>query len=151
MEILIYTDGSCVDQIGGFGIIIISSSSNSSSPSDLPYYGRVPYHPCTNNIAELFAIAQAIRLIPEGNQPIVIRTDSAYSIGCLTQWFPNWRRNGWKTSKGTPVENRELIEGIHGLIGNRSIRFEHVRAHQNDYYNNWADQLANMGRSVPPD
>lgn len=148
-NIIIYTDGSCVKSVGGFGIVIVSKEGPSF---DQPYYGRVPYDPCTNNIAELYSIYQALVLASDLTS-IEIRTDSAYSIGCLTKWFPNWIQNGWKNSKGRPVENQLLIRSILDLLthfdqSNRKVTFRHVRAHCGEYYNEWVDQLANEGRLV---
>ena len=60
-------------------------------------------------------------------------------------------RNGWKTSQGTDVKNKELIQEIIAeLTGctadQRVISFQHVKAHAGIKYNEMADQLANDGR-----
>lgn len=32
-----------------------------------------------------------------------------YTINGLLEWMPNWKRKGWKTSKGTAVMNKVLL------------------------------------------
>ena len=49
-NIVIYTDGSCINNIGGYGYLIIRNN------EILPICGKVPTLKCTNQIAELFAI-----------------------------------------------------------------------------------------------
>ncbi len=134
----VYTDGSCKDTIGGYGIVILRSSQDPETVC-----GRVPIEPCTNQKAELYAIHEAL-LHTEGQ--ILLRTDSQYAINCLTSWMPRWKINGWRTSSGQSVENRELLETISSLMHGRDVLFEHVRGHQGHRYNEMADYLANEGR-----
>ena len=136
----IYTDGSCVNKVGGFGFVLIKNKKHSE------FYGKVPIYPCTNNIAELYAIKLALTYCNYKN--IVIYTDSKYSIGCLVEWCKNWKMNGWINSKGKPVENQVLIKDILKLMKNRNIEFKHVKAHNGDKYNEMADSLANKGRMI---
>jgi ribonuclease HI len=142
-NLIIYTDGSCVNKIGGFGIVVLSQPIQT-------YSNKVPYNPCTNNIAELYAIYMAInifnKMFASTYQNLIIRSDSQYSINSLTLWATKWSKNGWKNSKGKIIENHDLIHGIINLIGPGNIRFEHVKAHSTDQYNNQADTLANLGR-----
>ncbi len=133
---VVYTDGSCVNKVGGYGYVFPSTGQS--------VYGKVPYNPCTNQIAELYAI---YHLLSNTNGPVVIYTDSKYSIGCLTEWWYNWEKNGWKNSKNEPVKNKDLIQSILELSKNRDIKYAHVYGHNGDKYNEIADKLANQGRS----
>ncbi len=143
----IYTDGSCANGIGGYGIVVVRKDVIREEK------GRVQITPCTNQKAELYAIRKGLELrhqLPTLTGTIRIRTDSRYAIGCLTTWIDRWIKNGWKTSRGEPVLNREEIEIIHQHLteasSNWKIDFEYVPGHAGDSYNERADQLANQGR-----
>lgn len=137
-----YTDGSCVNKIGGYGYVNLTMNGH------VPVSGKVPYYPTTNQVSELYAILQAINYanIHHPRMPVLIYTDSKYSIGCLTQWCWNWMKNGWVNSKGKPVENQELIKLILEVMKHIKVKFTHVKAHNGDKYNEIADKLANEGR-----
>ena len=136
----IYTDGSCINSIGGYGYVYVKKLDNEKDES---YYGKVPGN-STNQVAELYAIYSALKNTL--NKEIDLYTDSKYSIGCLTEWYENWQRNGWKNSKGEDVANKELISAILELLKDRDVSFFHVYGHKGDFYNELCDKLANMGR-----
>lgn len=138
-RIKIYTDGSCVDKVGGYGYLYISDNEVTE------YSGKVSDN-CTNQIAELYAIMKALEDPPSQN--IDLYTDSKYAIGCLTEWHYNWKKNGWKNAKGKPVANQVLIKSILILLQDLDVKFYHVRAHKGDKYNERADKLANLGRNL---
>lgn len=94
----------------------------------------------TNQQAELSAVIQALYRFGTN---IVIHTDSKYTIGCFTEWLNNWQRNGWKNAKGKPVENQPLIRlGVQ--LGAPKARYEHVKGHSGDQYNEMADLYADF-------
>jgi ribonuclease HI len=145
-KIVVYTDGSCVDKIGGLGYIIINKGVITNNSA------KVPMYPCTNQIAELYAIYVAIYSLINSYRDEIIKngfiiyTDSMYSIGCLTEWHHTWSRNGWINSKGEAVANKELIQAILYISKDLIIEYRHVRGHKGNYYNELADRLANDGR-----
>jgi ribonuclease HI len=146
-DIEVYTDGSCVDSVGGYGIVYITDG------VEKEFFGHVPYEVCTNNIAELYAIKSAIELILKYNtsdkKKITIYSDSIYSIKSLTIWYKNWKKNGWRTSNGEEVKNKELIQSILILMKEiPNLKFQHVAGHSNIRCNEIADRLANRGRNV---
>jgi ribonuclease HI len=144
----IYTDGSCVDKIGGYGFV------NTRGYRDC---GKVPSFPTTNQVAELYAIQEALKYIKtitinhsNHSENVCIYTDSMYSIGCLTKWCYGWMKNGWVNSKKEPVANQDLIKSILYLLESLKpvkIQFHHVESHKGNYYNEIADKLANEGRT----
>ena len=136
---IIYTDGSSIDKEGGWGIVMIKDD------QVYQYKGKCPYDPCTNNQAELFAILTALTNFREN---LELRTDSQYSMKSITIWSKKWQRNGWKTSTGKDVENKELIQAILPLLDERIVKFTHVYAHRGEQYNEMADRLADEGRMM---
>ena len=146
----IYTDGSCINSFGGYGFVVINGEDH------FDYFGKYP-GVCTNQKAELYAILKAIVCIQtmfkehisslDKENIIEIYTDSKYAIGCLTIWYPNWLKNGWKNSKKQPVANKELIEEILLIMKGRNIKFFHVFGHKGNFYNELADKLADQGRN----
>lgn len=87
----------------------------------------------TNQRAELSAIARAIAILDEKgfhDVDVIVYTDSEYSMSCLTKWLPGWVSRNWKTSSGTDVLHRDLIEETSRRLSKfKSHRFVHVRAH----------------------
>ncbi len=102
-----------------------------------------PLGTATNNVAELTALAELL----ESTDPaarVEVRMDSQYAMNAVTKWLPGWKRNGWKTSAGKPVANRELVTRIDALLAARTVTFRYVPAHQvdGDPLNALADQAA---------
>lgn len=153
---IVNTDGGCTgngsnNSKGGIGVTIHGPKHNSEwgLPMPLEIQGKkiIP----TNQTAELCAIIHALELIVDHELKdckFVLRTDSHYSIQCLTSWCQGWISNGWKTQRG-PVENRELIQHALELLdrvkSNNKIKFEHVYGHTGDPGNEKVDQLATQG------
>ena len=120
--------------------------------------GRVPDgQDQTNNRAELMAIHQAVQILQRNgyeSADIVVYTDSQYCIDCLTKWIPGWVARAWKTSSGTDVLHRDLIEDIsQRLTKFKSYRFVHVRAHTGgeDDLSRQNDRVDRMARGVVED
>ncbi|KAF6754361.1 ribonuclease H-like domain-containing protein [Ephemerocybe angulata] len=108
----------------------------------------------TNNRAELIAILRVLEETPVSKTPLLIKTDSQYSIKCFEQWIKNWKRNGWKNSKGEPVKNDGIIRLIEAHLDRRGkfgqkVRFAYVKGHSGDVGNDGADYQANLGAMMP--
>lgn len=100
----------------------------------------------TNQRAELTAILRALEIVPRNRDASII-TDSKYAIDCVTSWYINWRKNGWRTAAGKPVENKDLVESILTKIEERQklgarSDFEWIKGHSNNVGNEAADRLA---------
>lgn len=138
----LYTDGSCIHN-GKKGA---RASWAVVDHEGFEICGPVPDHlPQTNQVAELYAIKMALS---QQSQGVLIVTDSMYSINCLTRWCNGWKKNGWKTSKGVEVLNRDLIEEIVDQIDS-GVQFQHYPSHtkKKEHSPHWrgnhrADQLA---------
>lgn len=128
-EVHVWTDGACSnngmgDSRGGYGVYFgVNDSRNCCGP--LPDDGRAH----TNQRAELLAIKCALEIVENDDRPVVIHTDSKYSMQCMTEWLPVWEENGFVKSNGEPVKNLDLILPIDQLIldrGDDYVRFEYV-------------------------
>lgn len=65
----------------------------------------------SNNKAELSGILEIFKIINEQNliMPIIIISDSMYSINSISKWSDNWIKNNWKNSKKQDVKNKILF------------------------------------------
>jgi ribonuclease HI len=147
--IIVFTDGSCSgngrhNAVGGIGIHFPNGELNDISKI---YKSKL----CTNQKTELYAILTALRYIRQNfglsGYKVIIKTDSKYSIDCITKWVNGWKKNGWLTKNKTPVANREYIELLSKYYDYYDIEFEHVDAHTNgddddSIANGRADSLA---------
>src|SRR5690606_17574864 len=86
----------------------------------------------TNQIAELEAILRGLRAVKDKRRPVVVYSDSAYSIGLLTADPP------WK-----PKKNVELVAELRELARTfPDLRFVKVAGHAGVPLNERCDQLA---------
>uniref|UniRef100_A0A914XJM7 ribonuclease H n=1 Tax=Plectus sambesii TaxID=2011161 RepID=A0A914XJM7_9BILA len=140
---IVYTDGACKFNgqnaaVGGIGVYWGPDSPLNVSE---PLTGVQ-----TNNRAELQAVATALRqAVSLKYERVILRSDSQFLINSLSKWSSTWRRNGWKTVKGTDVKNRQDFEEILELMDKIQVEFEHVEGHSNESGNDEADRLANEG------
>ncbi|KZV84448.1 ribonuclease H-like protein [Exidia glandulosa HHB12029] len=122
----------------------------------------------TNNRAELIAIIRALEQIPPGSKPLLIKTDSSYSIDSVYNWVPNFLAKSqrlldaleekgerptpaarvWKTSDGKDVKNQALLHYLVTLLQYRKRvlkqewRLQYVKGHNGEEGNEGADGLA---------
>lgn len=134
--VTIYTDGACSGNpgVGGYGAILIYGKHTKE------IYGGEPL--TTNNQMELKAVIEALRCLKKTGLSIVIYTDSTYVQQGITSWLPKWQKNGWKTSANKPVKNIELWQELYQLSQSQQISWQWVKGHNNNFYNEMADQLA---------
>ncbi|KAL7305197.1 hypothetical protein TKK_0002586 [Trichogramma kaykai] len=99
----------------------------------------------TNNRAEIKAVTMAAEQAEKaGIKKLRVNTDSQFLIDCITKWMPNWKKNGWVTSKNeTPKNKTELIE-MDEACAKLDVKFNHVRGHCGIHGNEMADRLANL-------
>jgi ribonuclease HI len=120
----VWTDGACSGNPGraGLGVVIVGDGAQREISE---YLGEA-----TNNIAELSAILRGLQTVEDRTRPVIVYSDSAYSIGLLTQ--------NWKAKK-----NVELVDQLRALCRQFSdLRFVKVLAHSGISLNERVDQLA---------
>lgn len=128
-DVIIYTDGaySSARNQGGIGIIILKDDKKIFEYSNM-------YKNTTNNQMEIGAIIIALRLIKNPIDSLTIYTDSMYCIGCSTL---GWQR---KKNKQMWEEFDKQYDRVKTLCPN--IKFEHVKGHADNKWNNECDRLA---------
>ena len=132
------TDGACSGNPGpgGWGGLIIFDDN-----SELEIGGSEQN--TTNNRMELTAAIKTLEKLKtyQLKENFKLRTDSKYVIEGYTKWIINWKRNGWKTSSGKPVQNLDLWQKIDQLRINGLI-MEYVKGHSGDKQNDRVDKIA---------
>lgn len=130
----VYTDGSCLGNPGRGGWAAISKDFKlcSAQPNT------------TNNVMEMTAIVKALeQCIWMEEKYVRIVTDSNYVKQGISSWIHNWKKNGWKTSSGGDVKNKELWVKLDELRERFTmIEWKWVKAHNGTPQNEAVDKLA---------
>ena len=136
--ITIYTDGACSGNpgIGGWGVVILNQSPE-------PIYINGGENNTTNNRMELTAAIKAVKHF-NTSEELEIFTDSKYLKDGIEKWINNWKRNNWKTASKKPVKNKDLWIELDGEISKHNIKWNWVKGHADNEYNNKADDLARL-------
>ena len=97
----------------------------------------------TNNRMELTAAVKTLERLQEFTlkKNFKLKTDSKYLIQGYTSWVKNWKKNGWKTSTGKPVQNIDLWKKIDELRF-ADLSMEFVKGHSGDPLNERVDLIA---------
>ena len=132
----IYTDGACSGNpgIGGWGAVIFSNS-------DDVVFLNGGENITTNNRMELTAAIKSIAYF-KNRSNLEIFTDSKYLKDGIEKWILNWKKNGWKTSNKKPVKNKDLWIQLDEEILKHNIKWNWVKGHANNEFNEKADSLA---------
>jgi len=132
----IYTDGACSGNpgIGGWGAVIFSNS-------DDVIFLNGGENITTNNRMELTAAIKSIAYF-KNKSNLEIFTDSKYLKDGIEKWILNWKKNGWKTSNKKPVKNKDLWVQLDKEILKHNIKWNWVKGHANNEFNEKADSLA---------
>jgi ribonuclease HI len=134
----IYTDGACKGNpgLGGWGVLMCWKGHE-----QVLYGGEAD---TTNNRMELTAVIQALQALKRASY-VRMHTDSQYVQKGISEWVPNWKRRGWKTSTRSPVKNADLWQQLDALASKHDIEWLWVRGHAGHPGNERADELANLG------
>ena len=132
--IKIHTDGSCLGNpgAGGWAAVIVDEQNRREEI----FGGEVH---TTNNRMELTAAIRALEKIPAGAQ-VELFTDSSYLKNAFTNgWLVKWKCNGWNNGK---VLNQDLWRELDNLVSSRAVKFNWVKGHAGNFYNERCDTLA---------
>lgn len=135
----VYTDGSCVNTIGGYAFVILKEK-------QLIYQYANWFPETTNNKMELQAIIASLHYIADTNlhpYPIQIFSDSEYCVNGITVWTKSWIKNGWKTADKKDVKNKEYwIELLDMAKQFNNLTFNWIYGHNGNYFNEMVDCMA---------
>ena len=132
-----YTDGSCLGNPGPGGWAYLINT-------DPKIEDKGGKEISTNNVMEMTAIIKVLeKFIELRHMTVRIFTDSTYVRMGLTEWSKNWERNGWKTSKGGDVKNKdEWVRMVELMRKFEIVDIKWVKAHNGNVNNERVDTLA---------
>jgi ribonuclease HI len=137
-EITIYTDGGSDPNpgAGGWAAILIDPASGKARELS----GGEPV--ATNNRMELTAAIRALEALKQRCR-VHLFTDSLYLRKGITEWLPGWIARGWRRKEGV-LQNEDLWRRLAELIQEHQIRWDWVKGHAGNRWNERADVLATL-------
>ena len=135
-EITIYTDGACSGNPGpgGWGAILMMGDVRKEISGGSEN--------TTNNIMELSAVIEALKLLKRPCK-VNVFSDSAYVVNAFNQkWIYGWMKKNWRTAGGDPVKNKELWQELYSLTKIHDVTFNKVKGHADNEFNNRCDEMA---------
>lgn len=131
--LIMYTDGSSRGNPGpgGYGTILKWGDKEKELSQG--------FRRTTNNRMELMAVIAGLEALNKSGLEIIIYSDSQYVVKAVEQgWLKNWIATNFKGGK----KNRDLWTRYHDLSKAHSIRFQWVKGHADNPFNNRCDKLA---------
>jgi ribonuclease HI len=137
-KVTVYTDGGADPNPGpgGWGVVLLHGPT--AKVSELS--GGEPQ--TTNNRMELTAAIRALEALQRRCE-VHLYTDSQYLRKGVTEWLPGWRLRGFRRKDGV-LQNEDLWRLLNDLIGRHDIRWEWVKGHAGNRWNERADELATL-------
>jgi ribonuclease HI len=139
-----YADGACSGNpgLGGWASVIVAPDGDAT-------FGSGGEALTTNNRMELRAAADAVTRgsALSGTTRLVVNVDSKYVIDGIGGWIRGWKRNGWRTSSGAEVKNKDLWQALDGAVASSrgmgvNVVFSWVKGHAGHPGNEAADAEA---------
>ena len=134
-EVEIIVDGSCLGNPGPGGWACILRCGDDER---VLQGGAVD---TTNNRRELTAAIEGLRALNRSCRVTVV-TDSEYVRRGVTEYLARWKANGWISSEGKLVANRDLWEELEELVLYHDVNWCHVRGHSGGSNQDRCDGLA---------
>ncbi len=80
----------------------------------------------TSNQLDLLGAIAALEALPPGIT-VAVHTGSDYLRNGATRWIEGWKKKGWKTQEGQPVQNRDLWERLERAMAARRVIWPDVK------------------------
>jgi ribonuclease HI len=136
----LFTDGACSGNPGpgGWAYIIRHPASGRSRDGS----GAEPN--TTNNRMELRGVIEGLSALKRPCHVELI-TDSQYVSKGITEWMPQWKRQGWQRRSGgklKPLLNVDLWQQLDELTTRHDVHVTHVAGHNGHPENEACDRMA---------
>ena len=142
--IKVHTDGSCMVETGQGGWAYIL---------DYKGYRKIGADhesDTTNNRMELTAVIEALYAMNDASIPVTVYTDSKYVVLAFSNRI-KWLSNGYKSSNNKPLANQDLLKLLYKQLARfKFIKFQWVKAHNGNEWNEYADEIAHFAASYVP-
>lgn len=130
--ITIYTDGAAKGNPGpgGYGIVLMSGK----------HYKELSqgFRLTTNNRMELMSVCVALESLKTSGCVVTVYSDSRYVVDAVEKdWIGGWVKRNWKNVKNPDLWSRYLR-----IAREHQVKFQWVRGHAGNKYNEVCDQLA---------
>lgn len=135
-KVTLYTDGACSGNpgVGGWGAVLIYCGVEKRISGAEP--------DTTNNRMELTAVIEGLKCLKELCE-VEVFSDSSYTVNAFNKgWVYGWIKNGFKKSDNKPVLNVDLWQSLLELTQKHKVKFNWVKGHADNEYNNICDKLA---------
>lgn len=117
---------------GVVGVVI--EVQTAKGPATLTQFGAVA--DATPNQAVLLGMKFALSRIKTECE-VVFHTDNTYVAAAVeNEWYLDWKKNGWRNSKGKEIANFPEWKAVSELLGDRIPAFEVGKDHQ---YKKWME------------
>lgn len=83
------------------------------------------------NELEVLAAAELLESLPDGTR-VAFHTGSDYLRKGASEWLDGWRRRGWTTKTGSPVQNREAWQRLARSLDRRRVAWPEVKGDEPD-------------------
>ncbi|KAL1741183.1 ribonuclease H-like domain-containing protein [Schizophyllum fasciatum] len=161
---LVFTDGACVGNgqegaVAGVGVVLGQIGPGIDQFSAPVTEEMDPGQRRTSQRAELLAALMGVQRALGGDvhdypgydaaapKERIIATDSEYVVKGMTEWLPQWKRNGWRTALGGTPANLDLFQRLdraieeEEVLHNARFGFWHIPRSLNSE----ADRMAKAG------
>jgi ribonuclease HI len=112
---------SCAGKRGGWAALVRRAGEEAVLSAGLS--GTTP------NQLDLLGAVAALESLPPGIS-VAIHTGSDYLRNGASRWLEGWRRRGWKTQEGQPVQNRDLWQRLEKALAGRRVTWPEVKGRQ---------------------
>ncbi|RME13521.1 MAG: ribonuclease HI [Bacteroidetes bacterium] len=138
----VYADGACSGNPGkgGWGAVLLYKNHRKDLSG--------AYRKTTNNRMELTAVIEALKSIKNKEIPVIVHSDSQYIVDSINKgYIHNWVNKNFNKVKN-PDLWKELIQLIRQF---KDIKFEWIKGHNNNPYNEACDKLAVGAMNTTPE